>query len=69
MYYVIDYHVRINTFQTYLLYCSFCISDTLYLSYILGGAGRHRASDYYYQTIFEYKYNSSYISCNSSIIV
>ncbi len=46
MYYVIVYHVRIKEIQTYLLYCCFCISDPLYLSYSLGGSGRHRAPDY-----------------------
>ncbi len=66
---LIDYHVRIKTFQTCLLYCCFCISDALYLSYILGGSGRHRAPDYYCQTVFEYKYSISCISCNSPILV
>ncbi len=61
-YYVIYYHARIKTFQTYVIYCCFCISDPLYLSYILGGSGKHKAQDYYYQTIFEHKYNISCIS-------
>ncbi len=65
----LDYHVRIKIFETYLCYCCFCISDTLYLSYILRGSGRHIAPDYYCQTIFEYKYSISYISCNSSILM
>ncbi len=69
IYYVIDYHIIIKTFRTCLLYCCFCISDTLYLSYILGGSGRHRAPDDYCQTVFEYKYSILCISCNSSIVV
>ncbi len=68
-YYVIDYHVQIRNFQTYLIYCCFCISDTVYLRYILGGSGRHKASDYYCRSFFEYKYNISCISCNNSILV
>ncbi len=35
IYYVIDYHVRIKTFQTYLPYCCLCLSDTLYLLTLL----------------------------------
>ncbi len=57
VYYVIDYHVRVKTPTSYVIYCCFCISDTLYFRYSLSGSGRHRSQDYHCQTVFEYKYN------------